>query len=162
MDDWDEPMALTRHTEKKTTIMKPITVLIVDDHAVIRDGLRRYLETLGVYRVVGDACDGLDALDKVLYCQPDVVIMDFSMPRLNGIEATRRILENGIPTRIIILSMHMSPEQVRQAMRAGASGCVHKSSVVSEIAPAIRTALAGENYLSPKLNMPTSGSSFWQ
>ena len=142
--------------------METITVLIVDDHEIIRDGLRRYLEALGAYRVIGDACDGFDALTKVIHCQPDVVIMDFSMPRLNGIEATRRILENGISTRIIILSMHMSPEQVRQAMRAGASGCVHKSSVVSEIAPAIRTALAGENYLSPKLNIPISGSDLWQ
>ncbi len=133
--------------------METINVLIVDDHAVIRDGLRRYLEALGAYRVVGDACDGLDALNKVIHCRPDVVIMDMSMPRLDGIEATRRIVENGVPTRVIILSMHMSPDQVVRAMDVGASGCVHKSSVTTEIAPAIRTALAGGSYLSPKLDM---------
>lgn len=142
--------------------METVTVLIVDDHKIIRDGLRRYLEALGVYRVVGDACDGFDALTKVLDCQPDVVIMDLSMPRLNGIEATRRILENGIPTRIIILSMHMNPAQVTEALHVGASGCVHKSSVTTEIAPAIRTVLAGGSYLSPKLKQDPPRSAVWR
>jgi len=139
-----------------------ITLLIVDDHEIIRTNLRLFLESTGVYRVIDDACDGLDAVAKVPCCQPDVVIMDFSMPRLDGIEATRQILENGASTHIIILSMYMSPEQVNRAMHVGASGCVHKSSVVSEIAPAIRTVLAGKNYLSPKFSVKKPNSSIWQ
>ena len=131
--------------------MEFTTVLLADDHTIVREGLRLFLESTGHYRVVADVGDGHAAVSMAQVYRPDIVIMDLSMPQLNGIEATRQIFENGVSTHVIMLSMHTSHADIMKAMQAGASGYVHKSSVSSEIITAIKTVLAGKNYFSPKL-----------
>lgn len=131
--------------------MKTTKILLADDHAIVRDGLRRFLEAAGAYQIVAAVGDGHEAVAMTAIHRPDVVIMDLEMPRLNGIEATRQILGNGIPARVIILSMHAGYADITRAMQVGASGYIHKSSASAEITAAITTVLAGKRYLSPKL-----------
>lgn len=129
----------------------PIQVLLADDHAVVRDGLRFLLEVQGDISVVGNAVNGRDAVRRVKELKPDVVIMDIAMPELNGIEATHQIREACPATRVLILSMHASTEHVRQALRAGAQGYLLKKSAGAEVADAVRLIHAGGSYLSPEI-----------
>jgi DNA-binding NarL/FixJ family response regulator len=103
-----------------------ITVLIADDHAVVRDGLRSMMEVQDDIKVIGDASNGREAVDKVEQLCPDVAIVDIAMPELNGIDATRKILHVCPSTRVIILSMYYSNENIVRALRAGALGYVLK------------------------------------
>jgi DNA-binding NarL/FixJ family response regulator len=130
----------------------PITVLLADDHAVVRDGLRALLEHGGDIRVVGAAGNGRDALVEAQRLQPDVVVMDIAMPELDGVEATRRILEKCPATRVLILSMYLTSEHVYRALHAGALGYVLKESAGDEVAEAIRAVQAGKRYLSHKIS----------
>src|SRR5687768_11123680 len=102
--------------------MKKITVLIADDHAIVREGLRLILETFEDIKVVGDAADGQEALHKTQRARPDVVLMDLSMPLLNGVEATRRITREYPGTQVIVLSTYSDDEHVQHALEAGAAG----------------------------------------
>ena len=127
-------------------------VLIVDDHEQVRRGIRFLLHNQENCEVSGEAVDGQDAITKVQQLRPDVVIMDISMPNLNGLEATRRVT-NLLPScAVLILSQHDSAEMVRQALRAGARGYVVKSSVGRDLLTAIRKVSGGETYLSPALS----------
>ena len=128
-----------------------IQVLLADDHAVVRDGLRFLLEVQGDISVVGNAVNGREAVRKAKELKPDVVIMDIAMPELNGIEATHQIHETCPATRVLILSMHASTEHVRQALRAGAQGYLLKKSAGAEVADAVRLIHAGGSYLSPEI-----------
>lgn len=128
-----------------------IQVLLVDDHAVLRDGLRFLLEAQGDISVVGNAANGRDAVRKVKELKPDAVIMDIAMPDLNGIEATHQIRETHSATRVLILSMYSTTEHVRQALRAGAQGYLLKKSAGSEVVDAVRLIHAGGRYLSPEI-----------
>jgi DNA-binding NarL/FixJ family response regulator len=128
-----------------------ITVLIADDHAVIRDGLRLLLEGQADLRVVGQVADGREAVREALRLQPDVVIMDLAMPLLNGIDATTLILEKCEATRVVILSMHSTVEHVYRALQAGATGYLRKESAGSEVVDAVRAVHAGRRYLSQKI-----------
>lgn len=124
-----------------------IRVLLADDHGVLRDGLRRLIETdLGI-RVVAAANDGQEAVAKAAETRPEVVVMDISMPGLNGVEATRSIACASPATRVLILSMHGSADVVRRALAAGARGFVHKESAGEEILAAIRAVAGGARYL---------------
>ena len=129
----------------------PIKVFLADDHAVVRDGLRALLEAQADITVVGDAADGRQAVDQVRKLRPDVVVMDIAMPDLNGIEATQQIRESCPSTRVVILSMHSSPEHVFRALQAGARGYLIKESAGKEVAVAVRALHAGRRYFSRQI-----------
>jgi len=129
-----------------------ITVLLADDHAVVRDGLRLLLEAQGDIKVVGDAANGREAVHQVKRLRPDVVVMDIAMPELNGIEATRQIREACPPAQVVILSMHYTSEHIFRALQAGARGYLLKESAGIEVVNAVRTVHAGHRYLSQKIS----------
>lgn len=128
------------------------TVFLVDDHAVVRDGLQTLLEIQGDCSVIGTAANGRDAVREVRKLRPDVVIMDLSMPELNGIEATRLILEDCPDSQIIILSMHATEEHIHRAIQAGAKGYLLKESAGEEVVTAVRAVRQGSRYLSSKVS----------
>jgi DNA-binding NarL/FixJ family response regulator len=123
-----------------------ITVLLADDHGVLRDGVRRLLEANVDLQVVATADDGMVAVEKAAELQPDVAVMDISMPRMNGIDATRVIAQRSPATSVVILSMHSSTELVRQATLAGARGFLLKESAGDEVVRAVRAVAAGQRY----------------
>jgi len=126
-----------------------IRVAIADDHAVVRQGLRTFLELQEDMEVVGEAVDGADAVDLVERAAPDVVLLDLVMPRVDGIEATRRIRERSPATRILVLTSFADDHTVLPAIRAGAAGYLLKDVQPPELAAAIRTVHAGEALLAP-------------
>lgn len=128
-----------------------ITILLADDHAVMRDGLKLLLESQGNLRVVGEAQDGREAVRLVAQLRPQVVIMDISMQQLNGIEATRQIRETYPETKVIILSMYSTTDHASQALQAGARGYLLKAAGGIELLQAVRAVHAGERYLSKKI-----------
>jgi DNA-binding NarL/FixJ family response regulator len=125
-----------------------ITVLLADDHAVVRDGLRVLLQQSADIRVVGEAADGLEAVHLTQKLKPDVVIMDITMRKLNGVEAARQLRDKCPATRVVMLSMHSNSEHVFRALEAGAAGFVLKESAGTEVEAAVRAAHAGQRYLS--------------
>lgn len=129
-----------------------IGVLLVDDHAIVRDGLKTLLEAQGDLRVVGEAVNGREAVSAAAQLRPDVVVMDISMPDMNGVEAARRIHAARPETRIVMLSMHGNAEHVYRALEAGATGYLLKESAGSELVAAIRSVHAGRRYLTEKVN----------
>jgi two-component system, NarL family, response regulator NreC len=129
----------------------PTKVLLVDDHAIIRQGLSSLLEKQPDIEVVGGVEDGRQAIDTVRKLNPDLVIMDISMPNLNGIDATRKISEEIGNVKIIALSIHSSKRFVAEMLKAGASGYILKDCLFDELIEAIRTVLGGGIYLSPKI-----------
>lgn len=128
-----------------------ITVLIADDHAVVRDGLRLLLENQPDIRVIGEVSDGREAVAAAIELRPDVVLMDLAMPLLNGADATACIVEKQENSKIVILSMHSTVEHVFRALQAGASGYLRKESAGNEVVEAVRTVHAGRRYLSQKI-----------
>jgi two-component system, NarL family, response regulator LiaR len=126
-----------------------IRVAIADDHAVVRQGLRTFLELQEDMEVVGEAVDGADAVDLVERTAPDVVLLDLVMPRVDGIEATRRIRERSPATRILVLTSFADDHTVLPAVRAGAAGYLLNDVQPPELAAAIRTVHAGEALLAP-------------
>jgi len=129
-----------------------IRILIADDHAIVRDGLRLILESHGEMTVIAETADGLEAVKQAKIMKPDVIIMDISMPNLNGIEATRRILESNPGIRIVILSMYASSEDIFRALKAGAIGYLMKESAGIEVRDAVQAAFTGKRYLSRKVD----------
>jgi DNA-binding NarL/FixJ family response regulator len=125
-----------------------IKVVLADDHTIVRDGLRALLEANPEIRVVGDASNGTQVLEQVNELQPDVVIMDISMPGLNGIDATRQILAANPEVRVIILSMLGTADHVFHALQAGARGYLLKESAGREVMEAVLSVYAGEMYFS--------------
>ena len=128
----------------------PIRVLIADDHALVRAGLRAVLERTADIRVVAEAADGRAALALIARHRPDVVLMDVTMDGLNGLDATVRIVREHREVRVIVLSMHKSEEYVVHALRAGASGYLLKDDATTELEAAIRTVAGGATHLSPE------------
>jgi DNA-binding NarL/FixJ family response regulator len=126
-----------------------IRVLIADDHAVVRQGLRTFLELQDDIEVVADACDGEEAVSATFDGRPDVVLMDLMMPGLDGIEATRRILRERPATRVIALTSFLDDEKVLPAVRAGAAGYLLKDVEPEQLVRAIRTVHGGEALLHP-------------
>jgi len=129
-----------------------IRVLIVDDHAVLRQALRMLLENQQEVEVVGDAQNGREALDAVEKLHPDVVLMDMVMPGLNGLEATRQIRRRAPKAKVLILTGYMEDEQILAALRAGASGYVVKKSDVQELLLGIQTVYRGNTYFSSAIS----------
>ncbi len=124
-----------------------ISVVLADDHAVVRDGLKTLLEIEKNINVVGTASNGREAARLITKLRPDVVVMDISMPELNGIEATRQILDECPDTRVIILSMHATKEHIQRALQAGAKGYLLKESAGAEVVKAVRSVYTGNRYL---------------
>ncbi len=129
-----------------------ISILIVDDHRVVLDGLRLLLETKGDIKVVGEAVTGREAVQKARELKPDIVIMDIAMPELNGIEAAQQISKLFPATRIIVLSMHSTTEHVMRALKAGAQGYLLKESTGAELMDAVQAVSAGHRYMSQKIS----------
>ncbi len=127
------------------------TILLADDHRIVREGLRTLLSQQPEMEVVGEAADGREAVSQALLLRPGVVVMDIAMPELNGVEATRLILAELPGTRIVALSMYADRRFVAEVLRAGALGYVLKDGAFEELALAIRTTLAGKTYLSPSI-----------
>jgi DNA-binding NarL/FixJ family response regulator len=129
----------------------PIRILIADDHGVVAEGLKHLVEAQPDMEVVACVADGREAVQQARDAQPDVVLMDLSMPELNGADATRAILSRDPKCRVIVLSMYSQREYVRRALKAGAVGYVVKRSAAKEVVEAIRTVHAGQRYLSPRV-----------
>lgn len=129
-----------------------IAVFLVDDHAVLREGLRLLLDMEPDITVVGEAANGRDALRGVTKLHPDVVILDVIMPELNGIDAARQILRDKPTLPILILSMNSNSEHIFRALQAGARGYLLKASAGSEVVEAVRTVYAGQRYLSQDIS----------
>lgn len=129
----------------------PISILLADDHQLMREGLRLLLAQQPDMTIVGEAADGLAACDACERCDPDVVVMDINMPVLNGVDATRRISRRCRRSRVIALSVHSDQNYVLEMLRAGASGYLLKNCAVEELAGAIRTVVSGRYYLSPAI-----------
>jgi DNA-binding NarL/FixJ family response regulator len=130
-------------------------VILVDDHTLIRHGLRILLGAEADMEVVGEAQDGRQAVALAEQLRPDVVVMDIAMPLLNGLEATRQILEAAPGTRVLVLSAHSDEEYVDRATELGAAGYVLKQSSLQDLATAIRAARAGHVYVSPSVSRRT-------
>jgi len=132
--------------------MKPIRVILADDHDLVRAGIRSLLENLAGIEIVAEAGNGREALRLSETHRPDVLLMDIMMPELNGLDATARLAAMLPNVRTIILSMNTSEEYVLQALRAGAAGYLLKNISPSELEQAIRAAARGETYLSPAVS----------
>jgi two-component system response regulator NreC len=131
--------------------MREIKVLIVDDHAIVRDGICSLLALAGDMEVVGEAANGREGLEKVGKLLPDVVLMDIAMPIMGGLEAIRRIRKEFSGIRILVLTQYDDKDHVFPAIQAGANGFVSKTAASSELASGIRAVSAGESYLSPSI-----------
>ena len=129
-----------------------IRVLLADDHTLVRQGLRALLEREADVEVVGEAADGREAVRKAATLRPDVVVMDISMPRLNGIEATHRITAASPETRVVALSMHVGEDYVYALLKAGARGFLLKEAPASDLVAAIRAVQSGGTYLHPDVS----------
>jgi len=134
--------------------MSVIKVLLAEDHTIVRKGLCSILADESDIEVVGEAENGRDALEKVERLQPDVVLMDISMPVLNGLEATRRIKKQFPDIKILILTMYTNEEYLLQILRSGASGYLLKQGAVNELVTAIRSAYEGASFFSPAIPKP--------
>jgi NarL family two-component system response regulator LiaR len=130
---------------------EPIRVLVVDDHIVVRRGIRALLETVGQVEVVGEARDGQEALEKVEALRPDVILLDLLMPRMDGIEVTRRVVADDPEARILVLTSFAADDQVFPAIKAGALGYLLKDTGPEELVRAIRRVYCGESSLSPAI-----------
>jgi DNA-binding NarL/FixJ family response regulator len=128
-----------------------IRVLLADDHTLVRAGFRTLLEKLG-FLVVGEAENGTQAIRLVETLKPDIVLMDIAMPDLNGLEATSQIIQNYPGVRVIILSMHATPEYARRAVRAGAAGYLLKDASAAEFDQSLHAVMRGEVFLSPRIS----------
>jgi two-component system response regulator NreC len=132
--------------------MKKIRILLADDHAVVRQGFRMILSAHSDLEIVGEAGNGREAVELSATLRPDVVVMDVTMPELNGIEATRRLTQENPHIRVVALSMHKDSVYVREILRAGARGYLLKDSVADDLVAAVRAVAGGEGYLSPAVS----------
>jgi DNA-binding NarL/FixJ family response regulator len=122
-------------------------ILLADDHALVRAGIRALLRTLPGVEVVGETGDGLDALERVRRDPPDAILLDITLPGLNGLDVAERIARLGVPTRVLMLSMHASAEYAARAFTVGAAGYLNKDSAFDELAAALDAICAGRRYL---------------
>ena len=132
--------------------MKPIRILLADDHIVMRRGLRLLLESQPGFSVVAEASDGRQAVDQAIATRPDVVILDITMPQLSGAEAAQRIIEALPGTAVVILSMHSDEGYVLRALKAGAKGYLVKDSAEGDLIEAIKVVSEGKAFFSPEIS----------
>lgn len=139
-----------------------ITVIVADDHTVLRDGLRYLLEAQGDIEIIGMAANGQEAVDLASQACPDVILMDISMPVMNGIEATKLICKMCSYTKVAILSMHHTTEYMQRAIEAGAVGYLLKDSAGAELVSAIRALHSGKRYFSQQVAKSLGSDSSWK
>lgn len=139
--------------------VSPIRILLVDDHLLVREGIKKLLEGVADFEIVGEAENGRRAVTMTQRLLPDVVLMDVAMPRLNGIEATRQLMRANPKTKVIIVSAHSDEAYVAQVNAAGASGYLVKQSSFDMVAKAIRTVMAGETFFGPHAPDRAGGAS---
>jgi len=137
--------------EGKSKSSKAINILIAEDHHIVRSGLRSLLENQPNFKIVGEAENGRLAVQLCRELTPDIILMDISMPELNGIEATRQILADALNTKIIILSVHSTGKFVAEVFRAGANGYLLKNCTFKEMVTAINTVFVGGTYICPQI-----------
>jgi DNA-binding NarL/FixJ family response regulator len=149
--------------------MNKIKILIVDDHTVLRDGIRALLSLHDDIEIVGEAAEGKEAIEKVRELNPDVVIMDIAMPGMDGLEATRRIRKKNSAVKVLVLSQYDNREYILSCIKAGTSGYIPKRALGSELVTAIRAVNRGDSFLYPSaasaliedyLNRPTAGDPY--
>lgn len=133
-------------------LSKKIRVLLADDHSILRKGVRMLIDSQADMEVVGEAKTGREAIEEARKLKPDIVVMDISMPELNGIEATRQICDEMTHTKVVALSMHKDSVYVREILRAGARGYLLKESEDDDLVKAIRSVHRGEAFLSPAIS----------
>lgn len=131
--------------------MKKIRVLLVDDHAILREGIKALLEKQDNIEVVAEAGDGREAIPKAAQFRPDVVVLDISMPTMDGLESTRQMKRDNPDIKVLVLTMHDNEEYFFQLLRAGASGYVTKKSVSRELVSAIEAVYRGESFFCPSM-----------
>ena len=127
-----------------------LKVVLVDDHTMLRQGLRRALEAEGII-VIGEAADGIEGVKVALATSPDVVLMDVTMPKMDGVDATRQLIAADASKRIVMLTMHIDRDVIDRALKAGAVGYLTKDSSISEVVEAIHLAANGDRPMSPQL-----------
>jgi two-component system response regulator NreC len=132
--------------------MKHISILLADDHTIVREGIRSLLEARADIEVVGEAATGREAVEKVGELRPDVVLMDISMPLLSGLEATRQIKSRFPECKVLVLTMHENKESVRQILKAGAQGYIVKKSAASQLFEAVSAVHNGKAFFSPGIS----------
>jgi DNA-binding NarL/FixJ family response regulator len=135
--------------------MDMIRILLADDHAIVRQGLRALLSNVHDIEVVAEAEDGREALEKAERHKPDVIIMDFAMPGLNGLEGTRRIANHLPSAKVLVLTMHNNEEYILQCLKAGAAGYLLKDAIADELIEAVRTIMTHKRFISPSLSAET-------
>lgn len=133
--------------------MKPIQILLVDDHAIVRRGIASLLRADPRYAVIAEASDGEEALARLESLRPDIVILDLHMPRLNGLEAIRRIARQFPRVKVIVLSMYDDEQFVAQSLHDGARGYVLKQAMEDELFGALEKVAAGSRFISPSINL---------
>lgn len=131
---------------------RPVRIFLVEDHGLVRAGIRALLEKIEGVAIAGDAAEGREALERIDRHRPDIVLMDISMPGLNGLQAAEQLLKRHPQVRIVFLSMHTEGEYVLAALRAGASGYLIKDSCLQELELAIRSVVKGEVFISPAVS----------
>ncbi len=132
--------------------MESVRILLADDHNILRDGMRLLLERQPGFAIVGEAGDGREIVELAREHHPDVIVMDIAMPNMNGIEATRRIVEKQPGTGVVILSMHYDESYVLRSLKAGARAYLLKDALKSELIAAIRAVAEGRSFFSPKVS----------
>ena len=132
--------------------MRPVHILLADDHEVVRKGLRALLETQPGWKVIAEATDGREAVDKAQSMHPDVAIVDIGMPSLNGLEATRQIVKKAPRTRVLVLTMHDTNPLIQQVVKAGARGYVLKSDVASDLVSAVEALTHDQTFFTSKVS----------
>lgn len=132
--------------------MRPVHILLADDHEVVRKGLRALLETQPGWKVIAEATDGREAVDKAQSMHPDVAIVDIGMPSLNGLEATRQIVKKAPRTRVLVLTMHDTNPLIQQVVKAGARGYVLKSDVASDLVAAVEALTRDQTFFTSKVS----------
>jgi DNA-binding NarL/FixJ family response regulator len=132
--------------------MKQLRILIADDHGLVRRGAREVLHSRRGWRVVGEAANGREAVQKAKELKPDVAVIDLSMPELDGVEVTRQIRQTVPDTKVLVLSMHESDQMVRRALEAGARGYLLKSDLTECLAKAVEAVSEGKQFLTPKVS----------
>lgn len=136
----------------KASTHKKIRVLLVDDHTIVREGIRSCLSIYPSLEIAGEACDGQEALNKAKELKADVILMDINMPRVSGFEATERMRREMPNAKVLILSVHNDPEYVHKIIRCGARGYILKDASPQELAHAIESVDAGQNFFTPEVS----------
>src|SRR5579884_3291056 len=143
---------------EQQTITEPITVLLADDHSLVRRGFRRLLEDDESLKVVGEASTGVEAIRMAYELKPNVVVMDLSMPELDGVQATKEIVKHLPETEVLVLSMHAEDNYVRNALDAGAKGYLLKSAIDVDLVGAIKTVAEGKRFIGSGLKYVSQDS----